>query len=637
LDVSGAGSTCNFAFEKRALNSWHFSAVNPITTTARLEFSVRVTGSITNALVGLGKSGNIYIADLVSAIRFTSAGSIDIRNGGAFTSQNELFYTPGQWYDVVLDLDVTSRRYSVSAGPCGGSKLVLGTSVSFRDGTESTTSVATLALFSQGSGAIEVAAIRWSSESVPSSAPVAVVTSNEGFTRRVKSSDTREIFVSSSSGNDDNTCLSSSVPCKTIQAGMAKAREGFPDHVLLKRGDIFQDQTINYKMIGRSQSAPAVISFYGSSGDRPRIRSDQSFTNRLKDKWTYISVIGLHFQAYKNIPTDPQFDPNFHGHANFLLLGGHKNVLVEDNIFEQVEIISHAAGGPNPQHITIRRNIFDGTHYWNSSLDRSNRPSNIYTDTINYLTIEENVLDYGGWHPSRTNSAANMFNHGMYLNAGTDGKTLVVRNNIVVRAAAHGVQARGGGLVEDNFFARVAIGFNLGYGETPIPNGVRAYAYRNIISEGRSMVKGDNACAGANLCTSAFWGIVYVRHGEADFRSRDNIVHSHDPTDTYQLKFTSLNRKPYYHAKGSNRPSLEGNFSESGNIAWRWSSATEGNTVQYVAPGRKLQDYNADVLGGSRSFDSFMNDVKKRPLQTWDSRKTAVAINAWIRAGFARK
>jgi hypothetical protein len=48
-----------------------------------------------------------------------------------------------------------------------------------------------------------------------------------------------------------------------------------------------------------------------------------------------------------------------------------------------------------------------------------------------------------------------------------------------------------------------------------------------------------------------------------------------------------------------------------------------------------LADYNAH-LGGSRSFEAFIQVVTNRPLQTWDPKYTAYAINDYIRAGFGR-
>lgn len=60
---------------------------------------------------------------------------------------------------------------------------------------------------------------------------------SSGWTVFVPSSDTRTIYVSSSTGNDSNNGLSESTPKRTIAAGKSLLRNGYPDWLLLKCGD----------------------------------------------------------------------------------------------------------------------------------------------------------------------------------------------------------------------------------------------------------------------------------------------------------------------------------------------------------------------------------------------------------------
>ena len=64
--------------------------------------------------------------------------------------------------------------------------------------------------------------------------------SSTGFTGIVPSADSKIIYASNSTGSDSNDCLSEQRPCKTIEAALSKGREGFPDHILLKRGDTWR-------------------------------------------------------------------------------------------------------------------------------------------------------------------------------------------------------------------------------------------------------------------------------------------------------------------------------------------------------------------------------------------------------------
>ena len=57
---------------------------------------------------------------------------------------------------------------------------------------------------------------------------------SDGWTHFTPSSDTRVVYVSSSSGNDSNTGLSSSSPLKTLAKAKTLIRDGKPDWLLLK-------------------------------------------------------------------------------------------------------------------------------------------------------------------------------------------------------------------------------------------------------------------------------------------------------------------------------------------------------------------------------------------------------------------
>ena len=94
-----------------------------------------------------------------------------------------------------------------------------------------------------------------------------------GFTTFTPSADTRIIYVSSSTGNDSNNGLSPNSAVATIAEGLSLIRDGSADHLLLKAGDTFVDQSFGWLDIsGRSATEPIVISSYGS-GPRPIIET----------------------------------------------------------------------------------------------------------------------------------------------------------------------------------------------------------------------------------------------------------------------------------------------------------------------------------------------------------------------------
>jgi len=458
----------------------------------------------------------------------------------------------------------------------------------------------------------------------PDPSPIETGGKPVGFTPVKPSADSRVVYVSSSTGNDSNDCLSETAACKTITAGLSRMRNGMPDHLLLKRGDTWKDPSLNQNVpSGRSASEPAVIAAYGV-GPRPKLLlgSQASFRG---GQLRFLNVIGLELHAYKLDPTHPEF--NGSGTANIVLLGAKENILFEDNKFDLIEIVIQLWEGGSPKNFTLRRNIFTGAYINTSSTSQSKRPSNIYVDGCDGLELEENVFDHGGWHPTVTGAGANMYNHNLYIQHSNNGERVVLRRNIITRASSHGAQLRAGGLAEDNFFGRNAVGIVIGYSDKPLKTGVKAHMLRNVASEGHSMIKGKAPCSGNNLCTPALWGIEFNLNGAADWVAKDNVATMRAPGDTlWTTMYSGLNR---IGIKNLNDPKVDA----SNNISWKWSSDTDGTDKTYPAAGRTLGDYNAS-LGGSNSFEEFMEVVLNRPAQLWDERYSAPAINAYIRQGF---
>ncbi len=464
-----------------------------------------------------------------------------------------------------------------------------------------------------------------SSASVSINVVAPVSGSAKGFTVIKPSSDSKLIYVSSSVGSDANTCLSEAAPCKTIAAGLEKMRNGYPDHLYLKRGDVWRgERMINLHPSGRSASEPAVMTYYGASGARPKIENGGSTLHIMKGKLMNFSFVGLEFSAYKMDPKHPEFTGE--GHANVVLLGGNENILFEDNLFNYTEVIMQEWETGNPKNITLRRNIWTGAYSIKSSTERNERPSNLYAAGVKGLLIEENVFDYGGWNPVVPGAGANMFNHNLYIQSSTEGNGLVIRNNIVTRGSSHGIHGRPGGLFENNFFARNAVSLQMGYNGKPLAAGVKAQAIGNVITEGQSMIKGLGACTGTNLCTPAVWGLIINEPGQGQFSLKNNIVHTlYDGDSDWNRLYKSL-------AKISISQYTGAQFAYESNIAWQWGASDDANK-KFSAPGRTLADYNKS-LGGEKSFDEFMNKVKSRPLGDWDVRYTASAINQYVRQGF---
>ena len=473
-----------------------------------------------------------------------------------------------------------------------------------------------------------LASVSNSADKATASINVKAVTKPAGFTSVKASSDTRKIFVSAKSGKDSNDCLSESSPCKSIGGGLKKMRSGKPDHLYLKRGETWTGETLTSVQSGRSASEPAVVTFYGNDGDRPKIQSTDTLlhifsSNPIKN----VSFIGLHFYAYKMDPNVSGTTGSHDDHASLILLGGNENILFEDNKFDYNELVVQAYDGGTPKNIVLRRNIWTGNYSNKTSLTQLERPSNLYASGVKGLIIEENVFDHGGWNAKMKNAGGSQYSHNLYLQYTNDGTGVVVRNNIITRASSHGILGRPGGLFENNFLARNSIGLHMGHNQHPLRKGVKAQALNNVITEGESMVKGDRPCQGQNLCTTAVYGLATNEPGEGSFTVQGNIIHTLSKTTSWKSVFDGLS------VFSMNLHAKTGGVVKD-NIVWDFKSGqrTEGN---FSEPGRTLADYNQS-LGGEKDFDAFMKKVLNRPLQSWDSRYTADSINNYIRAGFGR-
>jgi hypothetical protein len=78
------------------------------------------SGAPIDAVVGLSDGSATDFADLGPTVRFSSAGTLDVRNGSAYESDVAVQYRTGQTYQIWMDIDVTRHRYSVLVQENGG-------------------------------------------------------------------------------------------------------------------------------------------------------------------------------------------------------------------------------------------------------------------------------------------------------------------------------------------------------------------------------------------------------------------------------------------------------------------------------------------------------------------------------------
>lgn len=273
-----------------------------------------------------------------------------------------------------------------------------------------------------------------------------------GWSVITPSTDTRLIYVSNSAGDDtsgefvnpeaisDIYNPNSIKPFKTIEAAMMHAREGYPDWILLKRGDVWElSTTINVRR-GRSSSERAVFSSYGASAQRPMIKSADKYGFRIWTGVNFVAIVGISLYAERRDPNSSEFlgwgnVPNQTGIYMYQAPGETKiSILLEDNEINFFSGGISMTGSGYIKDTVVRRNIV------RNSYSESSHSQGMYAVRASVL-LEENIFDHNGWYvqqPDNTNNnsergQATIFNHNTYF---SDSSDTISRRNIFLRPSS---------------------------------------------------------------------------------------------------------------------------------------------------------------------------------------------------------
>lgn len=434
-----------------------------------------------------------------------------------------------------------------------------------------------------------------------------------GYTVLTPSADTKIIYVSSSTGDDSNDGLSPERPVRTVKQGKSQLRDGFPDWLLFKRGDVWNETLGRIEMSGRSKTDRMVYGAYGE-GPRPRFEFRGNFigTDGGGDAesidnvvFTSLDAVGVDYDPERGTPTGAA--PMCVGWCR-----GGRDVLFEDMRFQYCGVVLMECDKIAIERVRIYRSLFLDAYSANDG-----HSSAIYLHHPGEVTIEESVFDRCGWNPKVKAGDPTMFNHCIYWQGGgpADG---VVKNNIIMRASSHGTQLRSSGRIEGNVYVRNAIGAFLKDDFEPRPTGVQGTAIGNLWLEAEDITprEGHPGDEGRG------WGFELLQ-GIRRAIVKDNIV-AHCRTK-----------------RGTCGISIPESWPEStleNNIVWDWrgSAGQKDDKGPFVDPERSVASYNG-TLGGEATFEAFANEVRKQSKTNWRKEYTAQAVNAYIRAGFERK
>jgi len=307
----------------------------------------------------------------------------------------------------------------------------------------------------------------------------------QGFTVVTPGESDRIVYVSSSGGNDSNYGLSAVAPVKTINKAKSLVRSGYGDQMLLKRGDTFYEGLGTWVKGGRSTSEPMVIGTYGS-GSRPVLATGKSnalTTGSASVKTVnHLVIQGIRFYSHQRDPSNGSFAGGGGGSEGLRLLASTSNTLVEDvevsHYTTNVNIAGYLGSASN---IRVRRSVIT------DSYNTAGHSQGLYSEKVNGLRLEENVFDHNGWNASVSGAGKTMYNHNVYIKESVPG--FVARGNISANASSHGMQARSGGIVEDNTFLDnpIHLTFGLVNGGPVTAGGVTGNVSDNLFQGGGSI------------------------------------------------------------------------------------------------------------------------------------------------------
>ncbi len=301
-----------------------------------------------------------------------------------------------------------------------------------------------------------------------------------GWTVVTPSADTHTIYVSAT-GNDSADGLSAATPVKSFTKAASLVRSGFPDWVLLHRGDVFNDSFSNWSKSGRSADEPMLISTYGT-GARPLIKTGTASSgfatiSNSSANVNFVDVIGLQFYANLRDPSVPgSYNQNAAGGTTgfqFYANGG--NLLIEDCqiSFFRNNLDIEGVNGSAVQNVVLRRNVI--TDSWSFT----SHSQGIYSYNVNNISLFQNVFDHNGWQASGAGESG--FNHNIYFSfnvVGTD-----IEQNVISNGSYAGIMARGGGKIINNLLMQnaIAVSFGQADGANSTIGGVSGQLTGNVI------------------------------------------------------------------------------------------------------------------------------------------------------------
>ena len=505
-----------------------------------------------------------------------------------------------------------------------------------------------------------------------------------------ESPDTQKVYVSSSDGDDANDGSTPEKAVKTIAKGISLLRDGMPDWMLLKRGNVWLEALGEWKKSGRSETEPMVVTSYGTEVTRPILKTgSQIGLSATAGPLQHVAFVGFHLYAHTRDP-DAEFMSAIGG-PGIQWLAQSVDLLFEDLLIESYSTANIYLKA-NMANIRVRRSVIVDAY------DVNGDSQGLYAEGIQGLLVEENLFDHNGWNTNvnlMDYGKPTIFNHNLYVQANCEDVT--IRGNLSTRGSSHGIQARGGGEVSGNLVLENPVGISFGLvpdAWDPKMGGVIGSVKGNFIADSADVDTINTAGIGlqiGNIQAATVEDNILAHDASAsnasiaiDIRRKTNPLVAEEKVQNLTIRnnvvydwrggirfgtsalmaVTIQNndvQQPvraselvnYYGTSYSAETTYSGNhwFSVANPGSWftigaasqsfdQWlmTSSEQGATnteVTYTDTARRLPEYHQS-LGKMATFDAFMAEARQQSQMNWRAEYTAKSALTYLRQGFGK-
>lgn len=417
----------------------------------------------------------------------------------------------------------------------------------------------------------------------------------------------RRFFVNATTGSDTSNGVqaqSPSSPVATIAQAVKYVQAGLADQILVAESTTYSASIpLLVGCSGAGLGYPFVIQSYdradalneakygrASGTKRPVFTATggQSITN---------SAAAVNYVAIRGLDFNPGNTAGNVLNLNSPTTAGNGGFLFENNLFRYTSLaldqLNNASGVRGKRHI-IRNNSFFGV--WAAS----GHIQPIYTDTIENLTMEDNVIYHGGWKigATRDDTTANgglagdeVFRHSCYIQ--NTCYSTIYRRNLVIDGPADGGHLLGDTTATENLIIDCPIGLDLTGGvsyETVRPSGVDYQASYNVIL-GTNDIRSGNVSYGRGVG-------INTRNGSSGSSAHHNLIVRNTGIDSYAFETAANFSKPSYMdfhdnvsylQNSSGRTHVDVNDGSTGAVVHttytsnKWDDAASGSNTQSTA------------------------------------------------------